>query len=431
MAMMMMWLALAGPLVIGGSDEADTRVRLDNGIEAVIVRAPDATKQTFFTMIPFGLVHDDAGCTQWAHLVEHMLIRATDPDALEVDGIKFNGETTTALMRLESIGEPARWQESLARHGRWLAATACDGEVLEREKGRVGQELGGTVPAGHTAKWAMAAWNQVVRHGRDHAALLGDIDAATAESLATYIGKRVPIGAEVLVAAIGPIDPALVEQELRATFGALKPRAATPAKALAKERAIDREASWDLTARHYLEWYPLPTAKPTERVASLLLAQLLFADVYQQAQRRKLKVQPVVAADVLTPEGAFLMFSVGGFGADDDEAVRAMIAEVVKGAQKTVGQMPIDMMKSNWGSQVIDPPDFAALRRMYAGRPGADFLEAQVTLGRTYPRLHCRLDEAGMQQAFADLDATVLKDVARRTFGGARGSLLLRPVSKP
>ena len=63
---------------------------LENGVRVTLVHAPDAPRQHFFTFISGVLLGDGAGRTQFSHLVEHMLIRATDPGSLVADGIEIN-----------------------------------------------------------------------------------------------------------------------------------------------------------------------------------------------------------------------------------------------------------------------------------------------------------------------------------------------------
>ena len=72
---------------------------LSSGLRVTVVHATAAPKQTFFIMVPFGFLADDAGRSQFAHLVEHMVIRSTDPNSLSADGMNLNGETGALSMR--------------------------------------------------------------------------------------------------------------------------------------------------------------------------------------------------------------------------------------------------------------------------------------------------------------------------------------------
>src|SRR5262247_57788 len=83
---------------------------LPNGIRVSVWQVAGAKKQSVFTLLPFSLVDDDAGCAQFAHLVEHMLIRSTDPESLQAGGLVFNGETGALGIRLESFADPGDWQ---------------------------------------------------------------------------------------------------------------------------------------------------------------------------------------------------------------------------------------------------------------------------------------------------------------------------------
>ena len=89
------------------------------------------------------------GCgksTHAAHLAEHLAIRSTDPDTLEVDGVSFNGETQGSTLRLEAIGPPEAWPSMVARLARWMDAREVDADVLEVERGRILMEVASTAP---------------------------------------------------------------------------------------------------------------------------------------------------------------------------------------------------------------------------------------------------------------------------------------------
>src|SRR5262245_27946154 len=92
------------------------RFELPNGIRIVYVHVPDAARQTIFTFLPLTIASDDKDRAQWSHLLEHMLIRSTDPVELSPPGMMINGETTHIYLRMESIVEADQWLDALERH---------------------------------------------------------------------------------------------------------------------------------------------------------------------------------------------------------------------------------------------------------------------------------------------------------------------------
>ena len=424
-------LSLAFTLPIPLVSSPPDPISLDNGVRAIILQVPDAASQSFFTFFPVGLAHDDADRTQYAHLVEHMLIRSTDPDGLHVDGIRINGETTTSVLRLETIGPADRWRDALARHAAWLSADEFTADVLEREKGRIAGEADSTVPAGYTHKWAVAAWNQVVRHGRSHAALIGAIEDATVDDVQAYVASRVPVGEDVLVVAVGPVPVDEVEAALRRGVGAVDRRPSSPTTerdASDVEFHGDHDGTWDLDAHHYMAWYPARADDPNDRVAIQLLSQALLQSIYGEAQAAG--VQAMVSADLVAADGAQLVVSVGGFGAEQADDIRALVDNAMDSARRQLAHYPVSMALRNFVSQVVADPDYAALRDQFAGRPGADLLEAQLTLSRVYVQLHTGLSFAELGRACDDVTPESFADLADRVLDGPRGTLLLRPKAQ-
>ncbi|MFG0317727.1 MAG: protein kinase, partial [Planctomycetota bacterium JB042] len=279
---------------------------LGNGVRAAVVELPSAPSQAFFTILPLGLLADAPGEAQFAHLLEHMMIRSTDPDALEVDGLRLNGETNGRFLRLESIGPPDRWRTALDRHAGWLSARDVDPEVLAREKVRIAGEEEQTARNGYTGKWALAAWNQVVRHGLPHAAVHGDVADATVEAVRRRLAAAVPIGDAVRVVAVGPASAEEVLAALEETIGAIEPRDPAPAAAANPGDAVEHEATWDLDAFHHAEWYPLPDASAGDRLAAAVLARVLTIRLASAPDVRVRGLSVIASDELATPEGRAL-----------------------------------------------------------------------------------------------------------------------------
>ncbi|MGI9014973.1 MAG: hypothetical protein ACR2GY_12090 [Phycisphaerales bacterium] len=230
--------------------------QLDNGVRVVNVYVPGANRQVTFSCIPVSMGDEPDGQAQWSHLLEHMMIRSTDAFGLEADGMSFNGETNHTLLRLETIAEVPAWRDSVERHARWLAVDTFPEEVLAREKQNVQREIDGTAAARQTYKWSVAAWNQVVRHGRDHAAVARDVHRARAEEIAVFAKQSCTIGDNTWLFTIGPVDPGQVKDDIAATVGMIDRSAEVrqPAATLARDAGALR-GTWDVPTRHVLAWW--------------------------------------------------------------------------------------------------------------------------------------------------------------------------------
>src|SRR6185503_17590547 len=104
----------------------------------------------------------------------------------------------------ESFADKDKWVMALERHARWLVARQLDPEALVREKAVIAQEEASTAANGATGKFAIAAWNQVVRLGADHAAVHADVQSADLHEVQDYVARHVPVDDSVLIATIGP-----------------------------------------------------------------------------------------------------------------------------------------------------------------------------------------------------------------------------------
>ena len=266
MLSMLMTLCLT-PVGRLGAAEDWQRAELANGAQLLVLEVPGAPRQSTFTFVPVGLDSDGPGRAQFSHLMEHMILRTTDPDGLFVDGVQLNGETTSQCMRLETFTEPDRWSDALVRHVRWWYARDFDATVLEREKGRIQQELLGTTQTGYTHKWSVAAWRQAIA-GRNHAAVRGDVEQATVEDVREQVTQRVH-PEDVVLVCVGPAAlESLVETLEQETLAVARGLAtATDAPEADHAVVVGPTVTWDLETSHALEWYEVPYTTAADRAA--------------------------------------------------------------------------------------------------------------------------------------------------------------------
>jgi len=387
------------------------RHELENGVRVCILHAKDAPRQSTFTLLPLGFVTDGEGKAQYAHLVEHLLIRAVDPEGFEADGALINGETMASTLRVETLAPVERWRESIARQGRWLAAGPFDEAALEREKGRIAEEVENTVAGGFTHKWADAAWTQVVLHGQEHAAVRGDVASATLESATAYVRERAGLGQGALVVSAGPVDPAEVLEALRGELGKLAEKKASAAIVEPDAwKPGDREATWDLDARHYLEWYALPGEGADERAEGLVLARAVHLQLAMA--RKSLPTGAQVLANVLrlSPKERGLLISISLPAETDVAKVRQSVRTALDGA---LSKSSLSFAAHALANELA-LPDFAAQREQLAGRRGADLIEAQVALNYANLELQLDLTLPEILEVLAALDAERLVALGKK-----------------
>ena len=426
---------LPGAPVVTDDGDAPERVQagdellLDNGIRITLFEAPLAPQQSLFTFLPMGLLSDGPGQTQATHLIEHLMIRSTDPVELQVDGMLMNGETTALAMRLESFAPPERWTETLDRHLAWLEAREVAADVLEREQAAIAQELEFTVGRGFTHKWALAAWNQAVRHGAEDVAVRGDVAGATPDRAEAMLVSRLAAGPGLHVVSVGPVPLEEARAALQAAYGGfegaplpLMPPALTPDAI----RAVgDREASWDLPRRHHMEWYPVPADTPLERVQADALAQLVNVRLSQRGRLRSVGVEVTAQADLVTPEGRWFLISASLPDGVDPGLVRSELDDILEALSPTAD---VNLIIRQLAVQLLELPDFGEVREQMGEHPAAEWIEAQQMLYILYAQLNMGLDASTLAETYPDLDAEGLVEFGRGVLDPEkRSTLLLTP----
>ncbi|RKY22483.1 MAG: hypothetical protein DRQ55_00870 [Planctomycetota bacterium] len=405
---------------------------LSNGLSYVLVDAPLMSQQVLFTLLPWGLLDDGAGQTQLAHLAEHVLVRSVDPamDDLMVDGIMVQGETMALTLRLETYAPPDRWRKALGWHADWLAGRALSEEALRlglpRERAQVVTEVELSTRSSFTHKWALAAWNQVLRHGATHVEVLGAVNDVSREVLASELAARVVPGPDVFFVSVGPVPQAEVLEAMQERLGKLPakaPRHAVSGLSPEQVREVSaREATWDLPLGHYMEWYLMPDEGPLDRVAADALSAIINHRIAQRGSLTQAGVQATAVADLITPEGRWMLLTASLPKPEDEALVRRVLGEIVGGldalpeAGLVVGQM---------SSQLGEWPDFRLLRESLASQPGVEWIEAMQTLFLLYAQINMGLSHSELPGAYSGLSAEFLQAFAREHMLPARRSELL------
>lgn len=404
---------------------------LPNGAVLSVLSAPQLESQAFFLVLPTGYVLDGPGETQWAHVLEHLLLRVVDPehDLHTSQGLRVAAETTQSALRLEVYAPPERWQAGLELLTEWLATASVSRKDLAAEQSRITEELRELLPQRRTHKWAAAAWAQVVRHGAEHVRIQGALGELDVDTVAQELLPRAQLGPGVRLVSVGPAPVGEVVEAVQNGVGLmgdgqlrLPERAEDPQAARA---VAHREATWDISARHYIEAYLLPDESAAERVAADALALLVTQRVAQTPSFEQRGFLISAAVDHLTPEGRWFVLSSSLPAGESVETLRSAFRQLLTSVQ---GAAETPLALAEMRRELSTWPDFAALRREYAGNPVLYDLEARQVLFLLYAQLNMGLSLEQLLATYATLDREAVDALARRLFREPnRSSLLLVP----
>ncbi len=438
----MLFLALATSWATLAQDPGVTTSEDVGTARVVVVCAPTLPKQALFACLPIGLLTDDAGAAQFAHLLEHMLIRSVDPGGLEVDGQAINGETNGSLVRFEVIGPPSKLTEMAGRLHRWLAAREFSPRVLETEKLRIQEEEQSTVAGGFAAKWASAAWSQVVLHGRSHAAVHGDVAQASAPALAAYAAARVRLDRPFTILAVGPSRHDEVVGAIRSAFppadaqpgrGAVDAESRTATRPETRPTRTAIAATWDLDVRHRLDWIVVRVGSAADRLAAAAVAQELQR---MAAMRSRAGNAPMIltSADAFAPDRILLAAGASYRTDAEGDSISTRLASLANALGK-VAKSTLWNGRAELVLKEVAGPDLtlAASSTALASMPKRvrDLAGINMALGAMVPYLGVGATPATRSGVDAADVAAAMKAIAA-DFASAesRGSLTLTPVGK-
>jgi len=358
---------------------------LPNGIRVAYLHVKDSADFSICTFLPMGLAFDDVDRSQWSHLIEHLVIRSTHPDALA----NVNAETLPDHMRLDFYGTKADWREGLAYHAKWLGGAPFTDESVRVEPGRANAETAYTVKAMATHKFAMAAWNQACRFGRAHVRVTGDLQGASRAALEKYRDERLVVPSRTLVCMIGGVEPEQVLAAAGESLGGIKSTAAVPKTAAVK--VGDVRATWDLDARHMILSWPIPgPEKDAKTYATMLvLARLAWMQLTPPNATQPAAGMTIVAADLHCPESSYFYVSTSQ-GPDADWAkARKQVDDTFAALGRPNEPMPLLPMVAAQLAGEMQAQDPAALAAQVPPNFRRGLIEAQcmVTWGSAAYRL--------------------------------------------
>ncbi len=435
----------AAPNAAVRGDDPLQRKKLADGVELAVLTVKDASLQTFFAFLPAGLAQDAAGHAQWAHLLEHMVIRSTDPEGMQDGEIRFNGETGDGSVRLDVHAPPAQAAAAAAKLVRWLGVSTYDAAVLEREKKNIASEVANTAPRGFGHKWATAAWAQAVRHGATSVAIVGDVEGATVEGVASYAGRALALGSRIHLYAAGPLSldevAKLFEGPLlkAAAGGAAVGDAAGNARAAESNpirnggtlRTGNLAVTWDLPKPHVIEWYLLPDETPAQRMVAIVVANALSMTMQADATLAPAGIVPIVTGDVVVPEGRALLFSASLPDAAAAATARAAFRRAIDALDTPPPSGSIAGMLTMAKNELSGGfPDWPAVRKRWANPATVPFLEAQMLLSAAAREWSTRLTLPEMAAAAAKLTPQQVLDLRAKSLAPEKANAVVLTPAK-
>ncbi|HLH57067.1 MAG TPA: insulinase family protein [Verrucomicrobiae bacterium] len=354
------WLLLL-TILCGGCNrhQAQTQIEdLPNGIRLVSVNFPGSTNVSIFTFTGMGLATDAPGQAQWAHLVEHLVVRSTVPGDLA----HANAETLIDHMRLDTYGSLADWRSWLSHHRRWIEGVPFSQTSLETEKPRVISECDVTARNLMTSKFAFGAWAQAHRHGLNHVALKGDVLAAKLNDVQALRNAHFAVPGEVTVCVVGGVPTPTALAGLKEDLESLR-LTATPVSKV-KPKNGDVELTWDLDGRALLMTWPIPDFDDPDYAALMVAGQLLNMKMAATQPAKRTSGAVLAGADLITPEGKFFYVSTALNQAASFDELRerfqAAVDELAAGNDlnqaKAIGQQIAFTL-----TRVSPPPSFVPL----------------------------------------------------------------------
>lgn len=280
--------AWAGPP--GPDRPIKAHVVLANGVTALLHPIPDMKDVAIVAVYPVGFLHEPAGMTQAAHLLEHLVCNCATAghrpgaamDLLNAKGMA-NAETLPDWTHYDYIVPAADLELVIRIEAERLTSLDIDKQTLLREAPRCYREADFVEqnPRAGMTKHAFMAMSQGWRHGAARASVRGGLEALGVEKLrAFHRAYYRPSNLLLVIAGEFERDKALAL--LKQHLGGIQSPKTKPKPRMDWTRAPARHAMrWDSKVRAVCIAFPPPDDRLDRIVLSLwgnLLMQRLMND---------------------------------------------------------------------------------------------------------------------------------------------------------
>jgi len=383
-------------------------VTLTNGIRVVAVHFPGSTNEAIFTYLPMSLTSDGPQQAQWSHLVEHLVIRSTVP----ADSPIANAETLPDHMRLDFYGSTTNWQEGLKHTADWLRGVPFTQANLDTEKPKVNSECDFTAKNFATHKFALAAWAQGHRLNQNRVAMKGDVLKVTLGEIQKYRNEGLVVLTNVLVCAVGGIEPAKLLPAFNEKLQLIKSDARPVAPG--KTHPENREITWDLDARHLVLTWPIPAASHADYPPLLIAAQWLNMQFFSNQELKKVTGMVFAGADLTTPEGNFFFISASLRPDASFEGVREKIDQYLQQLVSGKGNLSlIPMIGKQLAESLTTLPNPARMKGQLPPNMTPAMLEMNIGLQWGMNEFRYGAQKASLAGKLKGIDTDRVVSVAR------------------
>ena len=261
---------------------AMTSFTLANGVSVYVQEERTDTRVAVEVLYPAGFMVEPKGQPQISHLTEHMAIYCGmgefAPDealaAIQKDRGMLNAEAVADFVHIDYIVEGVRLEEIFKIESERLRAIRCDQATLDRESGKVVDELDGVIkdPKGVLTKFAMMALNQTYRFGERNVPIRGRVAQYNLDDIHRFHDSFYRPD-DMIVVVIGNIKTADAEALARKYFEPIprRPEVTLSKPVLAKSTT----ATWDIDANILYFWAPGPYANDHDRLVLTMFGSFL------------------------------------------------------------------------------------------------------------------------------------------------------------
>ena len=322
--------------------------RLENGVTVLVWRVPGTGMVGMETSYTVGFLHEPAGMTQAAHLLEHVVCNGAtaghDAGAsfaqLQEVGMA-NAETMPTFTHYDFVLPADQLELGLAIEAERLTSLRIDRAMLRQEAPRCYQETDFVErnPATGMIKHAFMAIHQGWRHDRDDALVRGGLGEMDLDGLRAF-HRRTYRPSNLTVAIVGDVDPKAALELVRKHLGAIEEPAAPHIERIDWSAvAPHKEIRWDSSRRAVaLCW--APPRDPVDRVILTLIGSQVRSSLSQDPSL-SLLADHVSVSNWTWPVGElpFYVYATAADGVALEDLEEAMTAAVRK-AMATVQIMP-------------------------------------------------------------------------------------------